>query len=105
MQMRKFIGHTKGILISNPEGQGQTVLAGEDIVALAHDPRNPNLILAGSYGRGLFKSFDSGTTWNHVQLDVEYVRTIVFSKCEPGTVYLGIEAAELFRSHDSGDGW
>ena len=105
MQMRKFIGHTKGILISNPEGQGQTVLAGEDIVALAHDPRNPNLILAGSYGRGLFKSSDNGATWNHVQLDVEYVRTIVFSNCEPGTVYLGIEAAELFRSHDSGDRW
>src|SRR5438270_10763382 len=97
MQMRKFIGHTKGILISNHEGQGQTVLAGEDIVALAHDPRNPNLILAGSYGRGLFKSSDNGATWNHVQLNVEYVRTIVFADCEPGPVYIGIEAAALFR--------
>jgi photosystem II stability/assembly factor-like uncharacterized protein len=103
--MSKFVGHPKGILISDREGQDQTVLAGEDIVALAHDPRNPRLILAGSYGRGLFKSSDSGANWSHVELDVEYIRTIIFSNCEPGTVYLGIEPAELFRSRDSGETW
>jgi hypothetical protein len=41
-------------------------------------------MLAGSYGHGLFKSPDGG---------------------EPGTVYLGIEPAELFRSRDSGETW
>src|SRR5947207_6279715 len=101
--MRKFVGHTKGILISTPQGQDRTVLAGEDIVALGHDPRNPRLVLAGSYGHGLFKSSDSGANWSHVELDVEYIRTIAFSSCEPATVYLGIEPAELFRSRDSGE--
>src|SRR5438105_583976 len=105
MHLRKFVGHTKGILISEPGGQDRTVLAGEDIVALGYDPRNPSLILAGSSGRGWFKSSDSGANWSHVELDVEYIRTIAFSNCEPGIVYLGIESAELFRSRDSGDTW
>src|SRR6266446_151266 len=102
MQLRRFIGHTKGILISKPEGEDRTVLAGEDIVALAHDPQNPNRVLAGSYGHGLFNSSDGGANWSHVELNVEYVRTIAFSTCEPRTVFLGIEPAELFRSPDSG---
>src|SRR5438477_613411 len=105
MQLRKFVGHTNGLLISEPGGKDRTVLAGEDIVALGHDPRNPSLILAGNYGRGLFKSSDSGANWSHIELDVEYIRTIAFSSCEPGTVYLGIEPAELFRSADSGETW
>ena len=105
MQLRKFVGHTDGILISKPGSQDWSALAGEDIVALAHDSQNPSLILAGSYGRGLFKSSDSGANWSHVELDVEYIRTIAFSSCEPGTVYLGIEPAELFRSRDSGETW
>src|SRR5438105_3029539 len=105
MHLRKFVGHTKGILISEPGGQDRTVLAGEDIVALGYDPRNPSLILAGSSGRGWFKSSDSGANWSHVELDVEYIRTIAFSDCEPGTVYVGIEPAELFRSRDAGETW
>ena len=60
---------------------------------------------AGSYGRGLFRSLDGGVNWNPVGLDVEYVRTVAFSDCQPGTVYVGIEPAELFRSRDLGVSW
>ena len=81
------------------------MLAGEDIVAIAHAPQNPARILAGSYGRGVFKSDDGGAHWARVELDVEYVRTITFSECEAGTVYLGIEPAEVFRSRDDGATW
>jgi photosystem II stability/assembly factor-like uncharacterized protein len=106
MRSRTLIGHTKGILVSEGDAhEAREVLAGEDIVALAHDPQTPELMLAGSYGHGVFRSTDTGATWTHVDLAVEYVRAITFSECERGTVYLGIEPAELFRSRDSGEKW
>jgi photosystem II stability/assembly factor-like uncharacterized protein len=106
MKPRTLIGHTKGILISEPDARGdKEVLAGEDIVALAHDSQNHDLMLAGSYGRGLFRSSDGGTSWARLDLDVEYVRAITFSAGEPRTVYAGIEPAELFRSRDAGETW
>jgi hypothetical protein len=108
VKLRTFIGHTKGILINDsdvPKETELTVLVDEDIVALAHDPQDANCMLAGSYGRGLFRTLDGGVNWSPVELNVEYVRTVVFSDCQPGTVYVGIEPAELFRSRDSGVSW
>jgi photosystem II stability/assembly factor-like uncharacterized protein len=106
VKSRTFIGHTKGILVSEGDKlKPREMLAGEDIVALAHDPHTPERMLAGSYGRGLFRSSDAGANWAHVDFDVEYVRAITFSECESATVYLGIEPAELFRSRDSGETW
>jgi hypothetical protein len=106
MKALRFIGHTGGILRCEQDmTQGKDVLAGEDIVAIGHDPQDSTVMLAGSYGRGLFRSTDRGANWSHVELDVAFVRTIVFSDCEVGTVYVGIEPAELFRSSDSGKTW
>lgn len=105
MKRRRFIGYTEGLLISEPDGEERTLLYGEDIVALAGAPDDPGIVLAGSYGRGLFRSVDGGANWKPVRMGVDYVRTIVFSECEPGIVYLGAEPAELFRSMDRGETW
>ena len=106
MKALKFIGHPGGILLCEEYlSQGKKVLADEDIVAIAHDPQDSKVMLAGSYGRGLFRSTDGGANWSHVELDVAFVRTIAFSDYEVGTVYVGIEPAELFRSSDSGRTW
>jgi hypothetical protein len=84
VKLRTFIGHTKGIQINDldvPKEAELTVLLDEDIVVLAHDPQDANRMLAGSYGRGLFRSLDGGVNWSRVELDVEYVRTVVFPDC------------------------
>jgi photosystem II stability/assembly factor-like uncharacterized protein len=101
-----FIGHDKGLLRQGADDASRKeVLQDEDVVALAHDPANRQIILAGTYGHGLFRSTDGGTGWSRVALDVDFVRTLVFSECEPGCVFLGMEPAELFRSRDSGATW
>lgn len=89
MKLRRFIG-LKVILISEPdepEGKHRTVLAGEDIVALARDPRDAHRMLAGSYGRGLFKSSDGGANWM-VELFVidPYQPDTIFAICSEGTL-------------------
>jgi hypothetical protein len=42
MKLRRFSGYTKGILFSEPVAPEEqcTVFVGEDIVALAHDPKD-----------------------------------------------------------------
>lgn len=61
MKPSTLIGHTKGLRISKQDAaEGQEVLAGEDIVAVAYNPQDEDRIVAGSYGRGLFRPFQIG---------------------------------------------
>lgn len=89
---------------SRPAGV-RRMLQGEDLVCLAHDPRRPDILLAGSYGNGLFRSTDGGIKWDRVPLQVEYVRVIEFDPRHSGRVYLGSEPANLHASDDSGKTW
>ncbi|HWL52802.1 MAG TPA: hypothetical protein VNQ90_10220 [Chthoniobacteraceae bacterium] len=105
MKRRRLIGYTEGLLISEPDGEERTLLYGEDVVALASAPNDPRLLLAGTYGRGVFRSTDGGANWKPIRMGVDFVRTLVFSEHDPRVVYLGAEPAELFRSRDGGETW
>jgi hypothetical protein len=63
------------------------VLVDEDIVAPVHDPQHANRIVAGTYGCGVFWSSEGGLDWSRIELDVEDVRTVAFSDCQPQTVF------------------
>jgi hypothetical protein len=71
MNLRRFIGYTKGILVSRTgrAEEQRTVFAGEDIVALARDPKDASRMLAGSYGDGLSnrrmaERIGTASSWN-----------------------------------------
>ena len=65
------------------------------------------VILAGTYGDGLFRSEDEGRTWNSVGdgLTVPAFRTITPDPTVPGAILCGTEPARIFRSQDDGHNW
>ncbi len=65
------------------------------------------IVLAGTYGGGLFRSRDEGRTWVRVEagMTAPAARTIMPDPLQPGGILCGTEPARLFRSHDEGLTW
>jgi photosystem II stability/assembly factor-like uncharacterized protein len=65
------------------------------------------VILAGSYGDGLFRSEDGGAQWVAVSdgLTAPAFRTIGPDPLESGAILCGTEPGRIFRSHDGGLRW
>ena len=76
-------------------------------IALAVDPNNSSVVYAGFQNGGLFKSTDSGESWNAVStapVSFVQVNCIVFDPVTPATIYLGAGSGAL-KSTDSGATW
>lgn len=65
------------------------------------------VLLAGTYGEGLFRSVDVGLTWEHVEhgLWAPAARTIGPDPLVAGALLCGTEPGRLFRSVDEGRTW
>lgn len=81
------------------------LLVGVDVRCLAADPRNPQTILAGTQGDGLHRSDDGGLSWARSGLDTRIVKSIAWSRAQPGLVFAGLKPAALLVSTDSGRTW
>ena len=77
--------------------------------SLAVDPHTHTRIFATnlSSGGGIFRSDDSGATWQSVGLNQTsaFGRFIAVSPHTPGLVYAVMSATGLFKSVDGGDNW
>jgi photosystem II stability/assembly factor-like uncharacterized protein len=64
-------------------------------------------VLAGSYGNGMYRSADSGRTWEaaNVGLTASAFRCIGPDPLNPGTIFAGAEPARIYRSGDGGRTW
>jgi photosystem II stability/assembly factor-like uncharacterized protein len=67
------------------------------------------VILAGTYGSGLFRSVDLGRKWTPVAdvhgMTAPAARTIGTDPLVPGSIICGTEPGRLFRSADEGQTW
>ena len=65
------------------------------------------VVLAGSYGDGLFRSADGGRTWSTVDagLTESTFRFLAPDPGHAGTLLAGTEPARIFRSEDGGLTW
>lgn len=101
----KFSAHGNGMGRGNGE-------------ALAIDPNNPDIMFYGSKNKGLFKSTDNGTTWNHVDAFTAaagYDTTwngsgfsfVTFAPGSSTILYAGFlrEGNNVFQSTDGGATW
>ena len=71
-----------------------------------NNPEN-DIILAGSYGDGLFRSDNGGATWSCIEngLTISAFRTFLTDPADPQSILLGGEPGRAFRSSDNGLTW
>lgn|GEM_PF-317369 len=78
---------------------------------VAADPRRPELVCCGTFGRGLWRSADGGATWEPAGAGIAHaeVMAVAVSPTERaggrGVVWAGTEPSALFRSEDGGARW
>jgi photosystem II stability/assembly factor-like uncharacterized protein len=111
--MRTYLGAESGVF--RVEGDQLVSLGLEGITCSAIYAFGPNgqgesehdTILAGSYGQGLFRSTDGGTTWAPANqgLTAPALRTFTDDLAYPGAILAGTEPGRGFRSEDRGQSW
>jgi photosystem II stability/assembly factor-like uncharacterized protein len=70
------------------------------------DCADPNRLYAGTTRAGLFRSDDSGETWQEINQGITYkdIWSLV-QHPSTGTLYAGTSPASVFRSDNRGDSW
>lgn len=91
----------------NPGGNWSldVCLSEQNILCLAADPLQANIVYAGTRGTGILRSADCGRTWHTLGLDGQTVKSIAVSRVEPGVVFAGLKPPMLFASRDQGKRW
>jgi photosystem II stability/assembly factor-like uncharacterized protein len=76
------------------------------VAALAHHPTDSGVLYAGSYGLGLYRTANSGDTWDPVALELASARIneIEIFPAAPYTVYVASDLG-LYRSTNNGATW
>jgi hypothetical protein len=113
--MRKmYIVGNKALVVAydhNGEWRADLQLIGRDVQCVALDHLDPKQVYCGTFGQGLWRSGDSGTSWEHVGDEIiqEQVMSVAVSSQERfngyGSVYVGTEPSAIFRSEDGGTNW
>ena len=92
--------------VAQLDGSGRTRLAaqGSGIQSLARDPRDPDVLVAGSRGQGVWRSGDGGGSWDRLEFPQLDVFSVAVSRAD-GAIYAGCEPSMLFVSRDGGRSW
>ena len=88
----------------------------QDVWALAQDPRNPDVILAGTRPAGFFRSENGGRNWikcaapgmaqfSDINMGPTRVTQILFDPTDAETVWATVEIGGVYRSGDGGRNW
>ena len=96
-QLTAFIGTTSGVSRLGDDALEPLGLDGHNVTALHAAGA---LLLAGTYGDGLFRSTDRGRSWERIETGLT-ASTFRFVTAE----LAGTEPARVFRSSDDGRSW
>ncbi|MBE7550081.1 MAG: hypothetical protein HS126_03260 [Anaerolineales bacterium] len=80
-------------------------LPGEGVCCLAAAPLNPNIIYAGTQRQGVWRSDDSGLTWQASGLNGHCVKSLTVNPHDTNILYAGTKPARMFVSYDGGHTW
>ena len=125
--MRLYLAMEKELLVVRQrEGRwsAESVLVGMETTCVASDPRRPERVYCGTFGRGLWRSSDAGASWQPVGdssggamgqfhddgITQAQITSVAVSATEVdgqgyGVVYVGTEPSTLYRSEDGGAHW
>lgn len=109
MGFHTYIGSHAGVFRLDGDSLEHLGLDGQRVSAIhaRSDSNGNDIILAGTYGEGMFRSTDSGETWEpaNAGLTASAFRTIQDDPTTPGAIICGTEPARAFRSTDGGASW
>ncbi len=101
---------TEGDLARSVDGGVAWSISDEGFVAqfvsiVGFDPHSPNIVFAGAWGNGLFRSTDAGNTWTATSIPV-YVLGFLFDRHDPRVAYfVAGNDHGVFKSRDGGRSW
>lgn len=104
-----FIGTHSGVYKSSNNGdlwvEKNSGLTALDMSCLAADDASSNIVYAGAWGNGVFRSLDGGESWQSVWTSDKnpHINALYVSPLDH-TVYAATEHG-LFKSMDHGDTW
>ena len=80
---------------------------GNSIVAIVIDPVTPSTLYVGTDRSGVFRSTNSGESWEAVNssLGSLYIKALAIDPHTPTTLYAGISDHGIFKSLNSGESW
>ncbi len=78
--------------------------SGRGMQCLAADPRDRDVLYAGSHGEGVWKTTSRGRDWTRVEFPEADVFSLAICPVD-GAVYAGTEPSKLFVSRDEGRSW
>lgn len=75
-----------------------------NVQCLAVDAHHAGIVFAGSRGEGVWRSSDSGQSWNRLTFPQSDVFSLAVSAAD-SSVYAGCEPSRLLVSRDGGESW
>ncbi len=77
--------------------------AGSDIICIAINSND--IIFAGSWGKGIYRSNDGGGNWTQVNNGLDNMFVSALAVDSDNNLYAGTYGGGIFKSDDNGDSW
>jgi len=79
----------------------------DQITALVIHPDDPDVIYAGMYKSGIYKTIDGGISWFPIQqgLTRGWIDTLIIDPQDTDTLYAGVNLAGVYKTEDGGENW
>jgi photosystem II stability/assembly factor-like uncharacterized protein len=108
-----LMGTHDGLHRSTDEGKTWTKVApegefpGRDVMAIAVDPKQPEVFYAAGHDLGVVKSTDGGRRWQATRagLPAVDVHALTLDPNDPRKLYAWVDLKGLYRSLDAGRRW
>ncbi len=80
---------------------------GGTVVPLVFDPNNSQVVYAGTFGSGVYKSSDGGYTWRSSSQGLAnlYINSLAIDPKQPSTLLAGTYKNQVYKTEDGGDTW
>lgn len=103
-----YVGTRSGVY--RVDGGAEQLGLPDERVSAVHafrDAGGATVVLAGTYGNGLYRSDDEGRTWepSGAGMDAPAARTIIPDPLNAGALLCGTEPGRIYRSTDGGRSW
>ncbi len=101
------VGHTYLPMIINVPEPEWVHLNNGKIVCLVYDPNSPDIVYAGTWGGGVFKSVDGGNNWTPMNNGLHnlYINAMAIDPNNSDILYAGPYQDKLYKSINGGLSW